>query len=324
VRRLPLALCLAFAPSPARAQDQLRRIDLAWVRGVGAEGCVPQSQARAALRTRTRHDPLDPSAPVSAEVLLTREPAAWRAALTLRTADGVVILQRDLRDEGPTCATLTEAVLESLTLSLDPDPPAPPPAPTPAPAPPPVAEAPPPPRRRPRRPASPPAVRISVEGDLLVGPLPQPGLGLRGHASVRLPVAGLRVWGAMAFTPEQRTPAPSSFWAFGMTRASVGVAYGGAPLAWLDLSVEAGLCAAFAHGVALRGEPVSPGNYPWLAVTVGGRVALHPTAGFAVTLSVEGHAAALRNDFVVEGRSGSVFSQPVLGMAAQVGLSLAR
>jgi hypothetical protein len=324
VRRLPLALCLAFAPTPARAQEQLRRIDLAWVRGVGAEGCVPQSQARAALRSRTRHDPLDPSAPVSAEVLLTREPAAWRAALTLRTAEGVVILQRDLRDEGPTCDTLTEAVLESLTLSLDPDPPPPSPPPTPAPAPTPAEEIPTPPRRRPRRPSAPPSVRISVEGDLLVGPLPQPGIGLRGHASVNLPVAGLRVWGAMAFTPEQRTPAPSSFWAFGMTRASVGVAYGGAPLPWLDLSAEAGLCAAFAHGVALRGEPVSPGNYPWLAFTVGGRAALHPTAGFAVTLAVEGHAAALRNDFVVEGRSGSVFSQPVLGMAAQVGLALAR
>ncbi len=163
-----------------------------------------------------------------------------------------------------------------------------------------------------------------MEGDLLVGPLPQPGVGLRGHASVALPVPGLRVWGAMAFTPEQRTPAPSSFWAFGMTRASLGVAYGGAPHAAVDLSVEAGLCAAFAHGVALRGEPVSPGNYPWLAFTVGGRLAVHPTAGFAVTLAAEGHAAVLRNDFVVEGRSGSVFAQPVLGMAAQVGLSLAR
>jgi hypothetical protein len=322
VRGLPLALCLALAPPRAHAQERLRHIDLAWVRGVGAEGCVPQSQARAALRTRTRHDPLDPAATVSAEVLLTREPAAWRAALTLRTAEGVVILQRDLRDEGPSCDTLTEAVLESLTLSLDPDPP--PPAPAPAPAPTPAAEVPPPPRRRPRRPAAPPSVRISVEGDLLVGPLPQPGIGLRGHASVNLPVAGLRVWGAMAFTPEQRTPAPMSFWAFGMTRASLGLAYGGAPHAVVDLSVEAGLCAAFAHGVALRGEPVSPGNYPWLALTLGGRAALHPTAGFAVTLAVEGHAAALRNDFVVEGRSGSVFSQPVLGMAAQVGLSLAR
>ena len=151
-----------------------------------------------------------------------------------------------------------------------------------------------------------------MEGDLLVGPLPQPGVGLRGHASVGLPVAGLRVWGAMAFTPEQRTPAPSSFWAFGMTRASVGVAYGGAPLAWLDLSVEAGLCAAFAHGVALRGEPVSPGNYPWLAFSVGGRVALHPTAGFAVTLAVEGHAAALRNDFVPQTSSDQVFPAAVL------------
>lgn len=323
MRGLPLALCVALAPSRAPAQERLQHIDLAWVRGVGAEGCIPQSQARAALRTRMRHDPLDPAATVSAEVLLTREPAAWRAALTLRTADGVVTLQRDLRDEGATCDTLTEAVLESLSLSLDPSAPAPAPEAPPAPAAP-APEVPPPVRRRPRRPASPPAVRISLEGDLLVGPLPQPGVGLRGHASVNLPVSGLRAWGAMAFTPEQRTPAPSSFWAFGMTRASLGVAYGGAPHTAVDLSVEAGVCMAFAHGVALRGEPVSPGNYPWLALTVGGRLAVHPTAGFAVTVAVEGHAAALRNDFVVEGRSGSVFAQPVLGMAAQVGLSLAR
>jgi hypothetical protein len=182
VRGLPLALCLALAPPRAHAQERLRHIDLAWVRGVGAEGCVPQSQARAALRTRTRHDPLDPAATVSAEVLLTREPAAWRAALTLRTAEGVVILQRDLRDEGPSCDTLTEAVLESLTLSLDPDPP--PPAPAPAPAPTPAAEVPPPPRRRPRRPAV----------SRWRGPLPRPFPRLGGRVENHWRSDGPREW----------------------------------------------------------------------------------------------------------------------------------
>lgn len=146
---------------------------------------------------------------------------------------------------------------------------------------------------------------------------------MRWHLEVALPPRGLFVWGAMILNPEQRTPDPTPFWVFGMTRAALGVAYGGAPLPWLEFSARGGLSAGLAHGVALRGAPVAPGNYGWFAVVVGGRAALYAQRRVAVVFDVEGHYALVRNTFVVEGRSEAVFAQPEFSMALGAGVELA-
>jgi hypothetical protein len=303
-------------PVTARAQEPLRRVDLSWVRGPGADRCAPQRGVAAALRDRVGYDPTDARAEVSAEVLVTRVDGVWRATLTLRDAQGAVTLQRALTDADDRCDTLTDAVVESLALALDPSPP-----PPPTPPPPPPATSPPPPPPPPPPPLL--AARTGLSAELLIGALPEPAWGLRWHLEVALAPRGLRVWGAVAVTPERRTAEPDASQAYGMTRLAAGLAWGARATPWLDVAAQAGFTGGLIHGVSLRGAPVAPGNYPWVAATLGGRASLHPHRRVALTLGVEGHVALVRNTFVVEGRAAPAFVQGVFAAAVSAGVEVA-
>ncbi|MEZ4390557.1 MAG: hypothetical protein R3A48_05630 [Polyangiales bacterium] len=318
-----LAALLALAPA-ASAQEPLRRIDFAWVRGPDAARCAPRGAVLRAVRARVGHDPFDASAEVSAEVYVTRAQGLWRATLTLRDARGDVTLRRDLSDDGDGCETLTDAVVESLALALDPVAPEPAPVaepvsvPAPAPAPPPARV----PSPAPREDVS-PRVRTSVSAELLAGAVPGWSPGFRWRLEASLPPRGMRLWGEMAITPERRTDAPEEHWSFGMTRAASGLCYGASPSRRFDLSACGGATLGLVHGVAHRGAPVAPGNYLWFALTAAGRAALHLHPRVALALDVEGHIALARNTFVVLGRDAPVYVQGVLALALSAGVEAA-
>lgn len=274
VRRAALGLLgLSVGIPQVEAQAAPERVALAWVRAEGAERCASTAALQEAVRARLGRDPFDPRAAVSVEGQVARVEGGWRAWLVFRDADGSVLLRRELRDTAEDCATLSAAAALSLSLALAPVAPSTPSAPTPIDdaerAPPPILDAPPV-RATPTPPRVASRTTLGAGAELLVGALPgvAPGAVVRVESawSSRV-VAALRV----AFQPERRTEAPDDLWAFGMTRASIGLCARTAPHARVELLGCVQLSGGLVHGVSFGLRPVAPGNYGWASAGVEGR-----------------------------------------------------
>lgn len=263
---------------------------------------------------------------MSAEGQVVRVEGAWRAWLVFRDADGVVLLRRELRDTADDCATLSAAVALSLSLALAPVAPPAPSAPTPADdaerAPPPVMDAPPI-RTTPTPPRVASRTTIGAGAELLFGALPgvAPGALVRVESawSPRV-VAALRV----AFQPERRTEAPDEGWAFGMTRASIGLCARAAPHARVEFVGCVQLSGGLVHGVSFGLRPVAPGNYGWASAGVEGRATVRLVGPLVASVSAAPQWAFARNRFVAEGREAPVYDQSAGALALEVSLGVAR
>ncbi len=315
--RATIACAALLAASPAAAQEPLRAVTFSWVRGDGADRCPSPADMMSAVRARVGRDPFSPASRTSAEASVERVADRWRARLLFRDAQGDVILRRDLDDASPDCDTIAVAVAVSVTLAL---------APTPPQAPlvdPETARPPPPPPAPPRPPATRARPRLTLAGEALVGPLPGVAFGAvaRIEGAV-LPHASL--YGSVAFEPQVRTGA-SGEWAFGMTRASLGVCAHGSPLAWLTLAGCGGAAAGLTHAVTYGLAPLEPGNYPWVAAVVDLRGAARLVGPLRIDLGAATSLAFVRNDFVVTTPARaptSVHAQALLSLAVSVGLGL--
>ncbi len=327
VRRAAWGLLgLSVGIPQVEAQAAPERVALAWVRAEGAERCASTAAIQAAVRARLGRDPFDPRAPVSAEGQVVRVEGAWRAWLVFRDADGVVLLRRELRDTADDCATLSAAVALSLSLALAPVAPPAPSAPTPADdaerAPPPVMDAPPI-RTTPTPPRVASRTTIGAGAELLFGALPgvAPGALVRVESawSPRV-VAALRV----AFQPERRTEAPDEGWAFGMTRASIGLCARAAPHARVEFVGCVQLSGGLVHGVSFGLRPVAPGNYGWASAGIEGRATVRLVGPLVASVSAAPQWAFARNRFVAEGREAPVYDQSAGALALEVSLGVAR
>lgn len=308
---LAFAALVAWAV-PSAAQEPLREVSLAWVRGAGAERCPSQRAILTAVRGRLGRDPFREYAQVTAEVHVSRVEGRWRATLVLRDDEGAETLRRELTDASEGCGTIADAVVESVSLALDAALPPPPPAPPPPP-PPPIAPPPPPPRER---------ARTTLSAELLLGALPDLAPGVVWRLDVPVARRWLRVWGSMALHPERNTPAPDDAWAFGMTRLAVGLCARWSPRAWIDASGCGGLAFGLVHAVTRRAEPIEPGNYPWAVATVEARAALRPAGPLVIELSAGASFAFVRNEFIAVGRAAPVFSQSLVAGALSVGVGV--
>ncbi len=322
VARIGLAAAL-LAPSVGSAQGAPETLALSWVRGDGADECPPAAGVMAAVRTRLGRDPFDPEAPVSAEASVARMEGRWRARLVFRDPTGAVLLRRDLEDPSPGCETITTAVALSITLGLAPDGPARA-APTPLPRsvvdPEPLPRAP-----DPLQPSGPPPLRtrVSAGAELLWGPLPgtAPGATLRVE-SAWSPRGSASV--SVGFQPERRTEAPDDVWAFGMTRATLGLCARTIPLPRLELSACAALSAGLVHGVSFGPQPVAPGNYPWAAAGVELRAAVRVVGPVRLMAELSPGWAFARNRFVALGRAEPVHAQAWWTLAAGLSVGVER
>lgn len=312
------ALCLAVGivavGASASAQDPLRAVSLAWVRGPGAEGCPSQRAIRSAVRARLGRDPFRDDAAVTAEVHVARVEGRWRATLALREEGGAETLRRELSDASEGCDTVADAVVESLSLALDVAPPSPPPEAPPAPASAPVRAPPPTPTRA--------RARTVLAAELLLGALPGLATGVVWRLEVPVARRWLHGWGSMALHPERDTPAPDDAWAFGMTRLSAGLCARWAPASRVDASGCAGLAFGLVHAVTRSASPIAPGNYPWAAATMEARAALRPAGPLVVELTAGVSYAFARNEFIAVGRAAPVYSQSLFAGAFSAGVGL--
>ncbi len=323
-RALPpllVALAALARTHPLHAQEPVRSVSFAWVRGDGADACPAHTRVMSAVRAQLGRDPFSITASVAAEALVERANDRWHARLRLRDETGAVRFERDLTDASPTCDTLADAVALSLALSLAPATPtpaqhdgeiAPPAIPPPLTAP--VAPTPPPPRD---------LAHVELAAEAILGPLPRLAWGTSLRLDVPL-TTRWRVFGAVGFEPEIRT-GDLGEWAFGMTRATAGVC-AHPTLPWrFDFGACAGLSAGLIHAVTFGRAALEPGNYPWIAASLDARATIPVVANVSLTLSLGALMAFVLNDFVA--REGAldrpVFRQNVLNGSASAGLSLA-
>lgn len=316
-----------LAPSVASGQGAPETLAFSWVRGEGADGCPPASAVMVAVRTRLGRDPFDPEAPLSAESSVARVEGRWRARLVFRDPSGAVLLRRDLEDASEGCETITTAVALSVSLGLAPQGStrpvrSPPPTPAVDPEPLPRETNPSGPRPEPAGP-TPRWTRVSAGAELLWGPLPRAAPG----ATVRVESAWSPRWSAavsVGFQPERRTEAPDDVWAFGMTRATLGLCARTSPRARLELSGCAALSAGLVHGVSFGPQPVAPGNYPWAAARVELRAAVRVVGPVRVMAELSPGWAFARNRFVALGRVDPVHAQAGWAFAAGLAVGVER
>lgn len=321
--RAALCAALALVHLPALAQEPVRHVSFAWVRGDGADGCPAQPALMAAVRARINRDPFSESATVTAEASVARVEERWRARLTFRDAQGAVLLRRDLEDGSESCATIADAVALSVSLGLAPSvedearavdrevPPrvmlndAPARVAPPAPA-----------AQRERAWST-----LAVEG--LYGVLPGLAVGFVWRLDIPL-TRRWGVWVSASFNP-QVSLGDANEWTFGLKRASAGACFRFMPRAWLELAPCAGVSVGAVNAVTYGLQPVDPGEYLWPAVVVVPRVTLRPWRRlvFEATLTAAVVAPNAREFAALRGGvPETIYKQDDVAFAATLGLGV--
>lgn len=319
--RAAVCAALALASTPALAQEPVRHVSFAWVRGDGADGCPAQPALMAAVRARINRDPFSESATVTAEASVARVEGRWRARLTFRDAQGAVLLRRDLEDGSDDCTTIANAVALSVSLGLAPSVDDEPRAVDREVAPRVVLG------EAPVRPAPPVETRerawSTLAAEVLHGVLPGLALGVVWRLDVPL-ARRWSVWVSASFNP-QVSVGDANEWTFGLKRASAGACFRFRPRAWLELAPCAGLSVGAVNAVTYGLAPVDPGEYLWPAVVLVPRVTLRPwrrlvleaTLSAAVVAPNAREFSARRGDVSV-----TIYKQDDVAFGATLGLGV--
>jgi hypothetical protein len=319
------------------------------VRDVGAESCPNRVSVLDALIRRLGRDPFIPGATRSIDVVMARDGTAWVARIHVRDASDSLVGSREIRSAAPQCASMLDAVALAGAIAIDPDaafrtpPPAaapiepraatPTPAPTPAVATPPVAPA------APARESIATAPRSSTEprnnsataalrAIAGFGLLPAPAVGFALTAQGRL--TGPLTWSAGAiWFPEVGTPPPApgdiSQYAFGITAGWLAACADGIRAERTLVGVCAGLLAGAIHAVVYNLEPVTPGDRPWFAISLGPRARFRLFGPIAAELGLDAIVPLIRYRFATRTASPdgeTVFQQSVVGLSAWLAVGL--
>jgi hypothetical protein len=233
-RASAVALTLLFAGSRAMAQGTVTAapapLELSWATDDPA--CDGDDVRDRALRLVS---PDVVMRPLTASVVLQRQPDAWLVQIETRSADGEQTGRRSFRAES--CENLEQAVALLLAMTLEArvnesllPPPEPDPAPPPAPPPVPAAPLPPPPARPRDRPPAPQPTGsgtplgwfLRLDGRAGVGLKPGLALGTGLAGGIRVGQLDLGVEGA--YWPVTREPVPGAANAYALIqRASAGL-----------------------------------------------------------------------------------------------------
>lgn len=322
---------------PAPPASPSSAVELAWVRGEGAEGCATQPTITRRVVERLGRNPFSTPAERVVEAIVFAEAGTMKVRLFSRTSSGEPLGERAFESTAPGCAAIEDAAVLAIALMIDPaaalapppsaDPPAPEPPvapegaapppvlvpvwiPVPAPAPTPVWSP-----RPLREPWAPRAMALAhVEG--LVGPLPR--LALSGGLGVDVEIVPrFHLAAAMRWSPEVES-ADGDF-AFSLVRGELsgcGDALSGA--AWA-LSGCGSIAAGAMTASSLRLEPVDPGEDPWLEVGARARALVAPAGPWVVGLELALQVPLLRPSYAVLGAGEPAFEPAAI--AGSLGLS---
>jgi hypothetical protein len=327
------SIAIAMLSSVTSAQET-PRVRFSFVRVGEASACTDESVLRARVAERLGYDPFveaSEGAVQRIEGVVERVEPGWRARIYHRDLEGRGLGERVLETELPSCTDLDEAIVLAIALVIDPtralaapddpvetaDPePAPEPEPAPAPEPNAVEEG-----ADPL--ASPDPTRLegtlALHGGLALDLVPGWGATMDVEGSVRVADLPLLVLVGFLYVPETRT---------GDDQFGFGIAAGilGASLVWsegpLSILPSLKLLIGAIHAVVYELSPLEPGDQPWLGITldITARIELMHWIFFDVSLGAT--APLTRQIFEVEGRSGTVFEEPLVIPGARAGLGL--
>jgi hypothetical protein len=275
----------------ARADEPYR---LSWSRAEGAEACLSESELSGRVRSRLGREPFDDRAErtIEGQVGLGAS-GGFLAKLVIRAADSTVLGRRTIETQGPDCGPLGQAVTLAVVLTIDPTAPlgdVESSADTPTPLSPrpeiPVASA---------RVKNAPAPVSPRRAPPPSAPVAHPPAAAPARATLGAGVVGalgLLPRAALGFELEGTYPAPSGLLVGARMLPSVetsdghlGVAVTSGKLGFcggLPKTTSLSLCGALEAGVtsvvARDLVPVSPGDYPFLALAAGARFVL-PSPG---------------------------------------------
>jgi hypothetical protein len=327
---LPLAgaAALACALSVASASADPAPVQLAWVRGPGAEACSRQSAIAQQVTARLGRSPFKADAELAIDAYVTHAEAGWRAEIFVRDRQGKLAGARELTSEASDCGAIESAAVLALALAIDPEAalrppapasPAPPPAPAPTPAPvtapppataplaaPLAASSPPPPRADPPRGTGLGGSGVALRGEAGWGLLPRAaaGLSLAAHMAIteRWALTAEALW-----MPE--VSAADDRFAFGLSAFALGACAGVARSSLADLSACGALWGGALHAV-VRGLPaLEPGDSAWAAASATPRLRLHLGARLHLDLGAQLLVPLVRRPFQVAGWASPVFQQ---------------
>jgi hypothetical protein len=316
----------------ARAQPgEPAPVRLSLERSPGAESCPGDAELGRRVAARIGRDPFSEQATRSVEVRIQRAERHWRAEIRLLDAERRAIATREPLDStAADCSALADAVVLAVALTIDPDAALDAPSTTPPPLPAPPIPCPevrcPTPRCAPcvaPAPApepEPEPVRAGLRAVGALGVLPAPALGVSLAAEVEA-TSGFSIGVAVLYMPEVKTD--DGELAFGLTAFEP---FGCARLIETrsaELSGCAGLQLGSLHAVAHGLRPLEPGDYPWLAATLGPRGTLAPTRGLRLELGAVAAAPLIAHDFVVRGRPGSAHEPATIGLFGFIGFGVA-
>jgi hypothetical protein len=318
-------LMSAAAWGQARAQERFR---LSWQRGPGAESCPSADQLGRRIAARIGRDPFADEAEKSVDARVEHTSDGWRVEVRLLDRNGHVIATREpLESNAADCSALSDAVVLSVALAIEPDaalpPPKPPPAPVSAPVVAPTCPAPSCPT-----PTCPPCLQLQTThgttraraslralGALGVLPAPAPGVSLGAEID---PDWGVTFGAAMLYLPEVDND--DGTLAFGLSAVELSAC----PTLLESDSTSLQACLGFQigslHAVAKALRPVEPGDYLWLAPTLGPRSLLHVGGHAFFELGAGAAAPLIAHDFTVRGRPGSAYQPARIGLFGWVGL----
>lgn len=317
----PCALCAA----PALADPE--PVQLAWVRGPGADACSSGQQIALLVGGRFAQNPFAPDAARIIEAYVTRSESGWRAQINVRERSGELSGSRELTSVAPDCASIESAAVLAIALAIDPEgntlhPPVPRvldthPAEPPPPLPRPVASPPPatPPAPAPRPPPAadrPSKVLLGPSGAAFgaaadLGLLPQTGAAALFAAQVavshRAQITGEGLW-----MPERRTT--DGRFGFGLSAFGLGGCFRVVPGSVADLGACGSLWGGALHAVVYQLMPTQPGDRAWVATALTSRLRLAFGAHVHAELGVHFFVPLLRQPFTVTGESATVFQEP--------------
>lgn len=315
------AVALGAWSTTARAEPPLERVHLSWVRDEGAaDACPGAATIQADVAERLGFSPFSGAETESAsiEVLVTKQPRGFAAAVVMHDASGALRGTRRVESDAADCASLADAAGLAIAVMIDPSllvderkGQAPPVATTkPAPTPPPPAAPPPPVVAVDHAPKAALEVGVSVAA----GVLPSVALGplLRGELYLSERFA-LALGGQ--FFPEQERSRVGAVAHFSLALGSIGPCY----RVELGASWALASCASLhvgSLGVAVASpDPAEVGARLWLATSLGLRLGLR-LGPVEMSLAGEGLARLDRRRYEVERqaplRRETAFSEPAV------------
>jgi hypothetical protein len=328
---LVLGAIAVGAQATALTAHAAETVRLAWARGEGADTCLGEAELVARVRSRLGSDPFDDAAERVIEGHALPAKSGFRAELLVRGPDGAVLGRRSIEAAGEDCVALGQAVTLAVVLTIDPNAPlrddesrasfpidGPPVPSLPPPSAPPSPPLRPLPAAAPPCPACPPRpVPLGLSAGVVgvLGLLPRVALGAEIEGAYPALPSGFVV--GMRWLPS--VDSSDGHIAVGITSGKVG--YCGA---LVDSRLSLSLCGVLEAGVttvvALDLEPVSPGDYPYMALGGGPRLVWPTRSTVSFQAGLLGLVPLFRHQFQVEISRNPGFQASPVGAVGFVGL----